>query len=442
MATVQTWQAGLFITTGQVIAPVLPNGFVYKSIQPAGDRTGTSEPNWPLVAGATIVDGGVTWEAVTATSITWKAAAIFKSGATEPAWPTTPGATVTDGTIVWRTGTYHVSDPKCPNTKQVVIAASKVFAAGGSNSRDIVRYSATNNPMDWSTQDNAGFLPTGLQAQVDPIVQALGIYRSNLAVWSAGEFQVWQVDPDPSRMALLDSIPSIGSTYYRGHASVSGDLYFMTRLGVRSVTIAGGSTNLQAGDIGTPIDDLVRADLAIDDEPIALFYPAGGQYWVGFGSHAWVYSESRIGGIGAWSRYNLPGVLDYYAQNNGQLSIRCGDKVYLVNESTALDADGVPVSAVVQWPWLDMGQPGVQKMLAGVDLVGSGQPAVSIGYDETNKALFTTPYSIPPDTQPGYLIPIPASAPSFSVKFEYTGTATAWELQSTSLWLVDQRPTS
>lgn len=442
MATVSTWQAGIFITTGQVIAPVLPNGFVYKSIQPAGGRTGTSEPNWPLVAGGTVVDGDVTWEAVTATSITWEAKPIYKSGGTEPFWPTTPGGTINDGSIIWRAGTYHIADPKCPNTKQVVIAASKVFAAGPPTARDIVRYCATSNPLDWSTPGDAGFLPTGLQAQVDPIVQVLGIYRSNLAVWSAGEFQVWQVDPDPSRMALLDSMPSIGSTYYRGQASVSGDLYFMTRLGVRSVTIAGGSTNLQAGDIGTPIDDLIRADLAVDNEPIALFYPAGGQYWVGFGSHAWVYSESRIGGIGAWSRYNLPGPLDYYTQNDGQLSIRSGDTVYLVDESTALDADGAPVNAVVQWPWLDVGQPGVQKMMIGVDLVGSGQPSVSVGYDETNKALFTSAYAVPADTQPGYIIPIPVSAPSFSIKLEYAGTGTAWELQSISMYLVDQRPTA
>lgn len=441
MATVPTWQAGIFITTGQVIAPVLVNGFVYKSIQPSGDRTGAAEPSWPLVAGGTVVDGGVTWEAVTATAITWQATAIYKAGPTEPVWPLVPGGTVNDGTIVWQATTYHIADPKCPNTKQVVIAASKVFAAGPSTARDIVRYSATSNPLDWSTQNNAGFLPTGLQAQVDPIVQVLGIYRSNLAVWSAGEFQVWQVDPDPSRMALLDSMTSIGSTYYRGQCSVSGDLYFMTRLGIRSVAIAGGSTNLQAGDIGTPIDSLVRSDLNSGVEPIALFYPAGGQYWVIFNDHAWVYSESKLGGIGAWSLYDFPGNIEYSAQNAGQLSLRSGNTVYLVDETSALDA-GAPVSATIQWPHLDLGQPGVQKMMIGVDVVGSGNPSVSIGYDETNQAMFTAPYAIPADTQPGYLIPLPVSAPSFSLRLDYTGTADFWELQSAALYLSDQRITS
>lgn len=437
MASVPVWQAGVLTTTGQVVAPTLPNGFVYKAVQPSADRTGTAEPGWPLVAGNTVVDGGVTWEAVTATSITWQAAAIYKSGATEPAWPLTPGASVVDGTITWQCTTYHVADTKCPNTKQVVIAASKVFAA----SRDVVRYSATNNPLDWSTPNDAGFLPTGLQAQVDPIVQALGIYRSNLSVWSAGEFQVWQVDPDPTRMALLDSMTSIGSTYYRAQASVSGDLYFMTRLGIRSVSIAAGSTNLQAGDIGTPIDDLVRPDLSSGVEPLGLFYPAGGQYWVSFGAKVYVYSESKIGGIGAWSIYDLPGALDAYAQNGGQLSIRSGNTVYLVDETSPLDA-GVPVNATVQWPWLDLGQPGVQKMLVGIDVVGSGSPSVSIGYDETNKTLFTTPFPLAADTQPGYIVPIPVSGPSFSLKLTFTGASEAWELQAASLYLNDQRLTA
>lgn len=435
MATVSPWQPGQLTTVGQVVAPTLPNGFVFEAtVAPSGARTGTAEPSWPLVAGNTVSDGAVTWTAVTATSITWEAVALYKSAGTEPVWPNVIGGTVADGTITWRATTYHVSDPKCPNTKQVVIAASKVFAGA----RDVVRYCATNNPLDWSTAGDAGFLPTGLQAQVDPIVQGLGIYRSNLVVWSAGEAQVWQVDPDPGRMSLLDNLPSIGSTFYRAHASVSGDLYFLTRLGVRSISIAGGSTNLQAGDIGTPVDKLIQQDIPGSD-PQGLFYPAGGQYWLGFNNQTWVYSQSRIGGIGAWSRYDF--TFDDYCQSDGQLFLRDGDVVYLINEDDARDA-GQPVSATVQWPWLDMGQPGVQKMMVGIDVTGSGSPSVSVGWDETNSSAFTAPYAIPSDTVPGYLIPIPVSGPSFSLRLTYTGSATPWEIQAATLYLNSMRLTA
>ena len=46
---------------------------------------------------------------------------------------------------------------------------------------------------------------------MDPLAQALGLYRGNLVVLSSGEFQAWKIDPDPALMALLDNIPSIGT---------------------------------------------------------------------------------------------------------------------------------------------------------------------------------------------------------------------------------------
>jgi len=434
MATVSIWSAGLPAVVDQVIAPVSPNGFVYKAT--VAGTTGTAEPAWPLVAGGTVVDGSVTWQAVVATAITWQAVALYKSGAVEPVWPTTVGGTVVDGTITWRCVAPNVSDSKCPNTKQVIIAASKVFAIKG----DVVRYSATNNPSDWSTPSDAGFLPTGLQSQVDPQAQALGLYRGNLVVLSAGEFQSWKVDPDPAQMALVDNIPSIGTIYYRSMASMAGELYFLTQQGVRSVSIAVGATNLQAGDIGTPVDTLIQAELP-GSNPIGIYYPGAGQFWQIFGARSYVYTQSRIGGIGAWSIYEFPDPIEYTAQRDGKLYVRSGDSIYLIDESTGQD-DGAAVPGLIQWPWLDFGQPGVQKTMVGLDFVGTGSPQVSIGYDETSLSAFTTPYAIDADTQPGQIIPIPVGGPSFSLRVDYAGASGRWELQAATLYLQDQRTTA
>jgi len=435
MATVSSWTAGTTAALDQVIAPVSPNGFVYRAT--IAGTTGTAEPAWPLTAGLTVVDGTVTWIAVTATAITWTAVPLYKSAGTEPVWPTTVGGTVVDGTITWRCVAPNIADAKCPNTKQVIIAASKVFAI----KNDVVRYSATNNPLDWSTANDAGFLPTGLQSQVDPLAKALGLYRGNLVALSAGEFQAWQIDPDPSRMALIDNIPSIGTVYSRAMASAAGELYFLTQQGVRSVSIAAGSTNLQAGDVGTPIDSLIQAELPGAD-PLGLYYPGAGQYWLVFGAKVYVYTQSRIGGIGAWSLYEFPSAIEYTTQRDGKLYVRSGDGIYLIDETTGQD-DGEAVPAEIQWPWLDMGQPGLQKMLIGVDVVGSdGAPSVSIGYDETNLTAFTAPFAVDPDTQPGQIIPIPVSGPSLSLKIEYTGASGRWELQAATLYLQDMRMTA
>lgn len=436
MATVPAWISGTLISPQQVAAPRAPNGFVYKAIQAAAGRTGTAEPNWPLVAGNTVVDNEVTWEAVTATSITWEAEALYKSGGAEPAWPTTVGGTVTDGTITWKCRVPNVSDAKCPNTKQVRIIGPKVYAIKD----DITRFCATNNPNDWSAESDAGFLSHGLFATGEVRGKALGEYRGSLAIWTATDFILFQVDPDPAQMAHLDTIPGIGTIYARANASVASDLFFLTRAGVRSVGIAAASNNLQDGDIGTPIDSLIRAELAANPtlEPMAFYNTASGEWWLVLGSKVYVLQRSRAAKIEAWSRDELPFAIDDFAHLDGVLYLRSGDDVYRVENTVQMD-NGVPFSSLVWWPYLDMGSPGVTKQVVGVDCVGAGTVQVSLGYDQTNAAAYTPALTIASDTVPGGIVPIPVSGPSLSVKLTFSG---AWHLDSFGLYLNDLRPTT
>src|SRR5690606_510990 len=117
------------------------------------------------------------------------------------------GELVSDGIIAWECVVRNVTDERCPNTKVVLIAASKIFAVD----EDIVAFSATVNPLDWSTQGDAGYLPTGLRQYGANPMTALGLYRGNLVAWNSQGMQIWQVDEDPARMQLLDALP-IGST--------------------------------------------------------------------------------------------------------------------------------------------------------------------------------------------------------------------------------------
>jgi hypothetical protein len=90
----------------------------------------------------------------------------------------------------------------------------------------------------------------------------------------------------------------------------------------------------------------------------------------------------------------------------------------------------------VQWGYLDCGPAGQTKMLTGFDIVASGNPSVSIGYDQTDATRFTAPYAIGPDTLPGALIPLPVAAPSFSPKVTFAG-GQKWSVQQMSLYLDD-----
>lgn len=260
----------------------LPNGLVYRAVQPESGTSGANEPAWPGILGLQVVDNDVIWEAVTTSRITWTASPRYVSGAAEPTWPTDIGSMVQDGTINWEAVSRRVEDERCPNSKVVAIVASKVFAVD----KDIVKFCATANPLDWSTTDDAGYLPTGLQQANSNDMAVLQQYRANLVALNASSFQNWQVDPDPAAMAILDQMDGIGSVWPLAAIPVSNDLFYLSQLGVRTVGIANAAENLSAGDVGAPIDDLVREGITYatsnGSKVIGTYFPGAGQYWLAF----------------------------------------------------------------------------------------------------------------------------------------------------------------
>lgn len=410
----------------------------YKAVQAAAGYSDNVEPSWPGVLGQTVIDNEVIWEAVSVSRVVWEARPILRSGVTEPTWPTESGANVADNTISWEAVSRRVEDEKCPQSKHVVIAASKVFAGD----EDIIAYSATVNPLDWSSPDNAGYLPFGLQLYGANPVSAMGLYRGNVVAFNVQGGQVWQVDEDPALMQLLDAFP-IGTQYHHSLAPVTNDLFMLTQLGVRTLGVAAGSTNLQAGDVGMPIDPMVRASLdeanANGIDPEGLYNPNAGQYWLlfpGLPSMAgvtlgYVYTMNRLGQIGAWTRYEFPFPIDDWAIMGEHLYVRSGDTVRRVStdrESDEMVVDGgierVAFDWTVQWPWLDFGAMGVTKMMQGFDIIGTGECRIQFGYDQTDGGRWTPEWQLIADSVPGQLLPMPLAAPSLAVKLTYTGSDT------------------
>lgn len=261
------------------------NSYIFEATQADPATSAASEPVWPTTLGGTVVDGGVTWTAIDATVVTWQASPILKSGSVEPTWPTQVGEFVSDGTIAWEAISRRIEDPNCPQSKIVLILSSKVFAADG----DIVRFCATANPKDWTSEQDAGYLPTGLQSANANDIAVLAQYRSNLTAFNASSFQNWQVDPDPEAMASLDQMEGIGSTWNKAAQPVANDLFYLSQLGVRSIGIAASTDNLSAGDVGMPIDELVQQAVAVAEangsRVLSTYYPAAGQYWLTFAEY-------------------------------------------------------------------------------------------------------------------------------------------------------------
>lgn len=415
-------------------------GLLFKATQTGSAYSGNAEPVWPLVVGQTVVDNGVTWEAVQSNCVMWQAFPILESGNYEPTWPLAVDGTVADNTILWVAEDQRVKDSRCPNTKTVAIAASKIFAGDD----DIVAYSATVNPLDWSTANDAGYIPFGLNTHGSQPVSALGIYRSNLVCFNSKAFQMWQVDEDPANFAILDAVP-VGCPYYKSPQPVSNDLVFLTEAGIRSMGIAGASTNLQAGMFGKQVDPLVKDLIALGIEPVGLYYPGAGQYWLLFGDTAMVLTMNGGSSDTSWSRYEFPAEIEAWTIRDKTLYLRAGDEIWQLSEDAIYDRQvgnyGDDFEGWVTWPYLDFGALGTTKSMIGFDVVADGSYSVSIGYNQNNLSHATTPYTIGGDTVPGDIIPLPVSAPSFQMRLVFE-PGQAWEWSATTLYLQDFRSTS
>jgi hypothetical protein len=421
------------IVSWNLETPVTVSPFLFEAVQAASGTSGSTEPTWPVVAGGTVVDGGVTWQAIGTSIITWQALPLMKSGAVEPTWPTTVGLAVADGNMSWVCADRRITDVKCPNTTVVIIAASKVFCGD----KDIIAFCATTNCLDWTSANDAGYIPFGLNSYGSEPVAMLGLYRSNLVAFNGLGYQMWQVDQDPANMAFLDGSP-IGSIFSKSGQPVNTDFVFLTPVGYRSIGIAGANSNLQAGSFGKNVDPLVKASikaLSAGDEPRSLFYPGTGQYWGIFGNQVYVLTmNGATVADQSWSRYLFPSSIDYYTISDGVLFLRSGNLVWQLSEDALYD-DIVDVNTHaaftgnITWPFLDFGTLGLDKDFEGIDLVCTGSVTVNIGYDQTNFALITPDYVIAGDTLPGGgMVPFPMTAPSFQISLTFAaGQAWEWE---------------
>lgn len=309
-----------------------------------------------------------------------------------------------------------IADANCPHSKPVIKTASRIFAVSADGST--VRYCAASKPRDWSAASDAGFLPTGLQFSGDRNANALGLYRTNLAVFSRDGVQIWEVqNVDPTTMKLVDRVENVGTSYARTVCNVSGDLYFLADFGFRSITTLQYTNNLADVDIGSPIDSLVTPYLrGAQAVPKAFFHYGTGQYICIVDSMLYVYSVSRTAKIAAWSRYDIPFRVDAFAESNGELFFRNGDDIYRFT-ADAYDDAGVPFEVLLQLPYMDLKAPGQMKRLLGADLVMEGECAFSAAFDVCNPDASTPPVRVRGNTRPGGAIPMECCGTEFSLIF-------------------------
>jgi len=166
----------------------------------------------------------------------------------------------------------------------------------------------------------------------------------------------------------------------------------------------------------------------------------------------------------SWSRYIFPDSITDWTLNAGILYLRTkGNLVWQIDAGSApyddvntggVSPPNIPFDGLMQWPYLDAGVLGFNKMLVGVDIVGDGSVVVQIGHNQGDKTSFndnpnfatttgaTTPYAVAiDDTVASEPLPIPCSAPSYSLILTFPGIVASapnyWTWEAANLYVMD-----
>ncbi len=324
-------------------------------------------------------------------------------------------------------GQTVIADANCPHSAGFVKKAGKIFAIKD----DVVRFSATGNARDWTTQDDAGFLPVALQQSVNNKPVALGEYNDNLVVFFEDSAQIWQVDPNPSLHRLVSTVP-IGTRYAYSHANMGSDIFFLAPSGFRSVAVQAFTTNMMDNDIGSPVDALVQADMRGSVSPKMLYYRGVGQLMCFMGNYAYVYSYSRSSKISAWSVWTFPFVVDAVAEHDARLYVRSGNALYVFDDAQYSD-DGLPIEVTAELPFLDMRKPGVLKQFTGVDVAAAGSLDLRFKFDPGNPERATPYLRLSGDTRPLPRIPVEVMATNLGIEVHNSEDA-AFELAAVTVY--------
>lgn len=288
------------------------------------------------------------------------------------------------------TGPWVIAaDEGCPHSEAFTILHSKVYAI----SDDTVPYSKTDDPTIWyddtdpgnEAVEDAGFLPTGVRAPGDPEPLALGEFNGQLTVLQRDSVQIWNVDPDPDKIALDRVIRNVGTPYPQSVSPVSNDLYFLSSYGFRSIAQQKYTEQYQDVDVGAAIDEVVVPHLEDNStaRPVSVFFGRNGQYWCAVNNVVWVYTFSRTSKVSAWCKYVLPFNVDDLANLGNRMYVRAGNKIYLADVDYYLD-DGNAFEVDFLMAFQHFKEGGVLKIIQGMDtaLVGTGRVATRYLIDE------------------------------------------------------------
>ena len=323
-----------------------------------------------------------------------------------------------------KSGTHApISDVNCPNTKSVAVSASKVFAIGtNATGQAYVKYSATEDPTDWSSPDDASGtlgLPVGLESGDDDDIIAVGTYRGDLLAFMTNNIQLWKTDPDPTQISLETVIDNAYITFTDSQAPIGQDTVFLNDGGFFAAGQLLYTDRMDTGDIGSQITSVVGPKISADaatNEPVAVHWAALNQYMCAIKDEIFVLSASPSAQLQAWSQYTLPtgfvveDMISFREFCFCKITTPGGSFIYSFNpEKTIDDTYSAATSAIdvhIQSAYQSLGAQGRWKKIYGMDALFTGTANVQHRWDARTPSEKTTAVSLSSDTRPGPMIPV------------------------------------
>lgn len=339
------------------------------------------------------------------------------------------GGTTTAGMSV-------ITDANCPNTKSVIVHASKVYAIGtNASGQAYVKYSATENPVDWTSPGNASGtlgLPVGLESPQQDEIVAIGSFRDKLVVFMTNNLQLWNTDPDPANITLDSVVENAHTTFINSIAPIANDLFYLNHSGFDSAGQMLYTDTIQDVDVGSPISDLVVSQInshAATYEPKSINFTGEGQYLCAIEKELFVFSYSAASRLAAWSRYTLSDVIRDLTHFRNYCFMRLENSardnyVYCMNPDKYIDdTDGEAPEVQITNSYQTLGAPGRWKKIYGMDAMFNGTANIQHRWDARSPDEKTIKVPLTGDTRPGQMIPVELMTTELSFDITQTDNA-------------------
>lgn len=254
----------------------------------AGSGTITTSAAAPFSGGTSAIAGNAVPGRVSFTATTWTVGATWTVVMTANGISYTLGA----GNINGLSPTYCMA------------VGNKVYFTVGNQ----FFFSKIQDATKWEDQDTgAGFITVKDRFSDPQSLVALATYQGKLAAFSRWATQIWTIDADPANYSQGQSLQNIGTLAALSVQSLGDlDVLFLSDTGVRSLRVRDASNNAIISDVGSPIDELVQANLIAgsnNSSACSVVEPLSNRYWLFLNDTIYVFSYYPTNKVLAWSTY-------------------------------------------------------------------------------------------------------------------------------------------